>query len=119
MYWLGPDNLWLKIQEMREATNDADPNKLELGAAGVYDDVRMAAKCGADIIYLDGAEGGTGAGPHIATEETGIPRRAAFPDARRAREDVGLADEIDVVVAGGVRCGRVSLEAVAVGAKQC
>ena len=49
-----------------------DAIQLKLGAARVYDDVRMAAKCGPDIIYLDGAEGSTGAGPHIAAEETGI-----------------------------------------------
>ena len=58
-----------------------------------------------DIIYLDGAEGGTGAGPHVASEETGIPLMAAIPEARRALEDVGLADDIDLVVAGGIRNG--------------
>jgi hypothetical protein len=66
--------LSLKIQEIREATDYQVPIQLKLGAARVYDDVRMAAKCGPDIIYLDGAEGGTWAGPHIGTEETGIPR---------------------------------------------
>ena len=103
--WLGPDDLSLKVQETREATNYEIPIQLKLGAARVYDDVRMAAKCGPDIIYLDGAEGGTGAGPHLATEETGIPLMAAIPEARRALEDVGLADEIDLVVAGGIRNG--------------
>src|SRR5712691_3361142 len=103
--WLGPDDLSLKVQEVREATNYQIPIQLKLGAARVYDDVRMAAKCGPDIIYLDGAEGSTGAGPHIATEETGIPLMAAIPEARRALEDVGLADEIDLVVAGGIRNG--------------
>ena len=87
--WLGPDDLSLKIQEIREATDYQVPIQLKLGAARVYDDVRMAAKCGPDIIYLDGAEGGTGAGPHLATEETGIPLMAAIPEARRALEDVG------------------------------
>ncbi len=77
----------------------------------------MAAKCGPDIIYLDGAEGGTGAGPHIATEETGIPLMAAIPEARRALEDVGLADEIDLVVAGGIRNGGDVAKAIALGAK--
>src|ERR1700744_2905409 len=100
--WLGPDDLSLKIQEVREATNYEIPIQLKLGAARVYDDVRMAAKCGPDIIYLDGAEGGTGAGPHTASEETGIPLMAAIPEARRALEDVGLADEIDLVVAVGL-----------------
>jgi glutamate synthase domain-containing protein 2 len=77
----------------------------------------MAAKCGPDIIYLDGAEGGTGAGPHIATEETGIPLMAAIPEARRALEDVGLADEIDLVVAGGIRNGGDIAKCIALGAK--
>ena len=77
--WLGPDDLSLKVQEVREATDYQVPIQLKLGAARVYDDVRMAAKCGPDIIYLDGAEGGTGAGPHIAAEETGIPLHGGDP----------------------------------------
>jgi len=79
----------------------------------------MAAKCGPDTIYLDGGEGGTGAGPHIATEETGIPLMAAIPEARRALEDVGLADEIDLVVAGGIRNGADVAKCLALGAKAC
>ena len=55
--WLGPDDLSVKIQEIREATNYEVPIQLKLGAARVYDDVRMAAKCGPDTIYLDGAQG--------------------------------------------------------------
>src|SRR3989442_12057742 len=99
--WLGPDDLSLKIQEIQKATDYRIPIQLKLGAARVYDDVRMAAKCGPDTIYLDGAEGSTGAGPHIATEETGIPLMAAIPEARRAPEDIGPADEIDLILAGG------------------
>ncbi len=114
--WLGPDDLSLKIQEVREATNYEIPIQLKLGAARVYDDVRMAAKCGPDIIYLDGAEGGTGAGPHTASEETGIPLMAAIPEARRALEDVGLVDEIDLVVAGGIRNGGDVAKCLALGA---
>ena len=44
--WLGPDDLALKIEEVREATNWEIPIQLKLGAARVYDDVRMAAKTG-------------------------------------------------------------------------
>ena len=115
--WLGPDDLSLKIQEIREATDYSVPIQLKLGAARVYDDVRMAAKCGPDTIYLDGAEGSTGAGPHIAAEETGIPLMAAIPEARRALEDVGLADEIDLIVAGGIRNGGDVAKCLALGAK--
>ncbi len=42
--WLGPDDLALKINEIREATNGEIPIQLKLGAARVYDDVRMAAR---------------------------------------------------------------------------
>jgi methylamine---glutamate N-methyltransferase subunit C len=55
--------------------------------------------------------------PHIATEETGIPLMAAIPEARRALEDVGLADEIDLVVAGGIRNGGDVAKCIALGAK--
>src|SRR3978361_1699731 len=114
--WLGPDDLSLKVQEVREATDYQVPIQLKLGAARVYDDVRMAAKCGPDIIYLDGAEGGTGAGPHVAAEETGIPLMAATPAARTRLGEVGLADEIDLVVAGGIRNGGDVAKALALGA---
>src|ERR1700751_320913 len=114
--WLGPDHLSPKIQEIREATNYEIPIQLKLGAARVYDDVRMAAKCSPDIISLAGAGGSTGAGPHIATEETGIPLMSAIPEARRALEDVGLADEIDLVVAGGIRNGADVAKCLALGA---
>jgi len=40
--WLGPDDLALKIQEIREATDWQIPIQLRLGAARVYDDVRIA-----------------------------------------------------------------------------
>ena len=103
--WLGPDDLALKIQEIREATNGEIPIQLKLGAARVYDDVRMAAKTGPDSIYIDGMEGGTGAGPHIATEETGVPGIAAIRQARKALDDVGKTGEISLVYAGGIRNG--------------
>ncbi len=47
----------------------------------------MAAKCDPDSIYLDGMEGSTGAGPHIAAANTGIPGIAAIREARRALDD--------------------------------
>ena len=55
--WLGPDDLALKILEIREATDGQIPIQLKLGAARVYDDVRMAVKCDPDSIYIDGMEG--------------------------------------------------------------
>src|SRR5256714_2421032 len=114
--WLGPDGLSLKIQEIRQATDYQVPLQLKLGAARVYDDVRMPAKAGPDTIYLDGPEDGTGAGAHISAEETGIPLMAAIPAGRRALEDGGLVDEIDLVAPGGIRNGGDVAKCLALGA---
>ncbi len=112
--WLGPDDLALKINELREATNGEIP--IQLGSARVYDDVRMAAKCNPDSIYIDAMEGSTGAGPHIATEETGVPGIAAIRQARKALDDVGMTGEISLVYAGGIRNGADVAKAIALGA---
>ena len=61
-------------------------------------------------------EGGTGAGPHIATEETGIPGIAAIRQARKALDDVGKTGEISLVYAGGIRNGGDVAKALALGA---
>jgi glutamate synthase domain-containing protein 2 len=114
--WLGPDDLSLKIKEIREATDWQIPIQLKLGAARVYDDVRMAAKCEPDSIFIDGMEGGTGAGPHVATEETGVPGIAAIRQARNALDDVGKTGEISLVYAGGIRNGGDVAKALALGA---
>jgi glutamate synthase domain-containing protein 2 len=42
---------------------------------------------------------------------------AAIPEARRALEDVGHADEIDLIVAGGIRNGADVAKSLALGAK--
>ncbi len=76
----------------------------------------MAAKTDPDWIYIDGMEGGTGAGPHLATEETGVPGIAAIRQARRALEDVGKSDEISLIYAGGIRNGGDVAKALALGA---
>jgi glutamate synthase domain-containing protein 2 len=114
--WLGPDDLAMKIDEVREATDHQIPIQLKLGSARVYDDVRMAVKTGPDVIYIDGMEGGTGAGPHLATEDTGVPGIAAIRQARLAIEELGKSDEVSLVYAGGIRNGADMAKALALGA---
>jgi len=116
--WLGPDDLFLKVQELRELTKNKVPIQLKLGAAKVYDDVRMAAKCNPDSIFLDGMEGSTGAGPHIAAANTGIPGIAAIREARRALDDVGQTGRVTLIYAGGVRDGADMAKALALGADE-
>ena len=61
-------------------------------------------------------EGGTGAGPHVATEDTGIPGIAAIREARRAIDELGKRGEISLIYAGGIRNGGDVAKALALGA---
>ncbi|HUQ95755.1 MAG TPA: FMN-binding glutamate synthase family protein [Bryobacteraceae bacterium] len=117
--FLGPDDMILKVEELREATNGDIPIFIKMGASRVYDDVKLAAKAGADVIVVDGMEGGTGASPAIFQEHTGIPTLAAVCEARAALEDMGLYGEVQLIIAGGIRDGVDAAKAMALGADAC
>ena len=114
--FLGPDDMIIKVEELREATDGQVPIFIKMGASRVFDDVRLAAKAGADVIVVDGMEGGTGASPAILQEHTGIPTLAAVCEARAALEDCGLYGEVQLIIAGGIRDGVDAAKAIALGA---
>src|SRR5205809_1383563 len=114
--FLGPDDMIIKIEELREATDYQVPIFVKMGASRVFDDVKLAAKAGADVVVVDGMEGGTGASPAILQEHTGIPTLAAVCEARAALEDCGLYGEIQLIIAGGIRDGVDAAKAIALGA---
>ncbi len=113
--WCGPDDLVLKMEELREATGHRIPMLVKLGASRVVDDVRLAVKAGADAVVLDGMEGGTAASPEFLMDHTGIPTIAAVVEARRALDAVG-ADDVQLIVSGGVRNGADVAKLLALGA---
>lgn len=114
--FLGPDDMRIKIEELREATEWKVPIFVKLGASRVFEDVKLAAKAGADVVVVDGMEGGTGASPEILQEHTGIPTLGAVCEARAALEDVGLYGTVQLIIAGGIRNGVDAAKAIALGA---
>src|SRR5213595_474086 len=114
--FLGPDDMIIKIEELREATDYQVPIFVKMGASRVFDDVKLAAKAGADVVVVDGMEGGTGASPAILQEHTGIPTLAAVCEARAALEDCRLYGEVQLIIAGGIRDGVDAAKAMALGA---
>jgi glutamate synthase domain-containing protein 2 len=114
--FLGPDDMVLKIEELREATDWKVPIFVKLGASRVYDDVKLAAKAGADVVVVDGMEGGTGASPDLLQEHAGIPTLAAVCEARAALEEMKLYGQVQLIIAGGIRHGSDMAKALALGA---
>jgi glutamate synthase domain-containing protein 2 len=117
--FLGPDDMVIKIEELREATDWQVPIFVKMGASRVFDDVRLAAKAGADVVVVDGMEGGTAASPELLQEHTGIPTLAAVCEARAALEDIGLYGQVQLIIAGGLRHGSDCAKALALGADGC
>src|SRR5260370_35766343 len=79
--WTGPDDLTIKIQELRELTDWEKPVFVKIGASRPRFDVQLAVKAGADVVVLAGMQGGTGATQEVFSEHAGIP---AWPALRHA-----------------------------------
>jgi glutamate synthase domain-containing protein 2 len=114
--WTGPDDLQIKIGELREITDWAKPIFVKIGASRPYYDVALAVKAGADVVVLDGMQGGTAASQDVFIEHVGIPLLAALPPAVEALTDLGVHREVQLVVSGGIRSGADVAKALALGA---
>ena len=114
--WTGPDDLTIKIAELREATNWEKPIYVKFGATRVTNDVKLAIAAGADVVVVDGMQGGTGATQDVFIEHTGIPTLPAVRLAAEAIRDVGKTGEVQLIVSGGIRTGADIAKALALGA---
>jgi methylamine---glutamate N-methyltransferase subunit C len=114
--WVGPDDLRIKIEELREATGFSQPVYVKVGATRVTNDVKLAVVAGADVVVVDGMEGGTGATQDVFIEHTGIPTLAAVRLAAAALREVGAQDEVQLIISGGIRSGADVAKALALGA---
>lgn len=114
--WTGPDDLEIKIEELREITGWEKPIFVKVGASRPYYDVALAVKAGADVVVLDGMQGGTAATQEVFIEHVGLPTLAAIRPAVRALQELGLHRRVQLVVSGGIRSGADVAKALALGA---
>lgn len=114
--WTGPDDLEIKLLELREITNWQVPIYVKVGGTRPYYDTALAVKSGADVVVLDGMQGGTAATQDVFIEHVGIPTLAAIRPAVRALQDLGVQREVQLVVSGGIRNGADVAKAMALGA---
>ena len=114
--WTGPDDLAIKIDELREITDWQIPIYVKIGATRVKEDVKLAVKAGADVVVVDGMQGGTAATQQVFIEHTGIPTLPAVRLAAEALDDLNVVGEVQLVVSGGIRSGADVAKALALGA---
>ena len=114
--WTGPDDLEIKIGELREITDWKKPIYVKVGAARPYYDTALAVKAGADVVVVDGMQGGTAATQDVFIEHVGIPTLAAVGEAVRALEELDMHREVQLILAGGIRSGADVAKALALGA---
>jgi glutamate synthase domain-containing protein 2 len=114
--WTGPDDLAIKIRELRELTDWEKPIYVKVGATRVFHDVKLAVHAGADVVVVDGMQGGTAATQLAFIEHVGIPTLAAVRQAVDALEDLNKKEEVQLIVSGGIRTGADCAKALALGA---
>jgi len=114
--WTGPDDLEIKIEELREITDWEKPIYVKVGATRPYYDVALAVKSGADVVVLDGMQGGTAATQDVFIEHVGIPILGAIRPAVQALQDLGMHRKVQLIVSGGIRNGADVAKALALGA---
>ena len=114
--WTGPDDLQIKIEELREITDWEKPIYVKVGASRPYYDTALAVKAGADVVVLDGMQGGTAATQEVFIENVGLPTLAAIRPAVQALIDLGLHRKVQLIVSGGIRNGADVAKALALGA---
>jgi glutamate synthase domain-containing protein 2 len=114
--WTGPDDLTIKIHELREITNWEKPIYIKVGATRPYFDTALAVKSGADVVVLDGMQGGTAATQDVFIEHVGLPILAAIRPAVQALQDLDMHRKVQLIVSGGIRNGADVAKCLALGA---
>ena len=100
--------------EVREQTGGI-PIGYKLSAQHIEKDIDAAIEVGVDYIILDGRGGGTGAAPLIFRDNISVPTIPALARARRHLDRSG-ANDVTVIITGGLRTPADFAKALALGA---
>ena len=71
---------------------------------------------GADVVVIDGMQGGTAATQEVFIENVGQPTLACIRPAVEALQDLNMHREVQLIISGGIRNGADAAKAIALGA---
>jgi len=89
---------------------------VKVGATRTRYDVALAVKAGADVVVVDGMQGGTAATQDVFIEHVGIPTLPAVRLAVEALQELDMHRKVQLIVSGGIRSGADAGKAIAMGA---
>ena len=112
--WSGVADFQQFAEEVREATGGI-PIGVKLSAQHIERDIAAALEIGVDYIILDGRGGGTGAAPLLFRDNISVPTIPALARARRFLDAQG-ADNVSLIITGGLRLPADFVKALALGA---
>ncbi len=104
------------IYAIKEATNY---KPVSVKIATVHNVASIASgivRAGADIVYLDGYRGGTGAAPTVIRNHVGIPLELALAAVDDRLRKEGIRNQASIVAAGSIRSSADAAKAIALGA---
>lgn len=105
------------IYALKEATNWKKPVGVKIAA--VHNVAAIASgivRAGADLLYLDGFRGGSGATPLVVRDHVGIPIELALAAVDDRLRQEGIRSQASIIVAGGIRQAADIAKAIALGA---
>jgi glutamate synthase domain-containing protein 2 len=112
--WTSLDQYRDFAAEVREKTGGI-PVGFKLSAQHIEKDLDAALQVGVDYVILDGRGGGTGAAPLIFRDHISVPTIPALARARRHLDASG-ADQVTLIITGGLRHPADFAKALALGA---
>jgi len=105
------------IYELKQVHPAAKISVKLVSGTGIGTIAMGVAKAGADIIYIAGGDGGTGAATLGSMKHAGLPWEFGLMEAHRALRENRLRDQVELRVDGGLLTGKDIVTAAILGAE--